>query len=92
MKALKGITAKLLFGEHPSLRTAYSMGHLWSPRYYVGTVGHVSQETVLKSVLDQKVRAGDPSAPVPLPNELGGLLVGRFMNVGIATARVPQQF
>lgn len=68
VKALKGISAKVLFESHPHLRTMFRKGHLWSPSYYVGTVGHVSEETVKRYVQDQKLRtrgrpAGRPSSP-----------------------------
>ncbi|MBI2219446.1 MAG: IS200/IS605 family transposase [Candidatus Rokubacteria bacterium] len=68
VKTLKGISAKTLFETHPILRTMFRHGHLWSPSYYVGTVGHVSEETVARYVRDQKLRtrgrpAGRPSSP-----------------------------
>ncbi len=55
--ALKGRTSRILFQRFPSLRSRFWRGHLWSPSYYVGSVGHVSEETVAKYVRDQKVRA-----------------------------------
>jgi putative transposase len=65
VKTLKGITAKALFETHPELREVFRHGHLWSPSYYVGTVGHVSEETVARYVRDQKLRApGRRSSPV----------------------------
>jgi len=57
IKALKGISAKVLFESHPYLRRTFRKGHLWSPSYYIGTVGHVSEETVARYVRDQKLRA-----------------------------------
>ena len=56
VKVLKGVTAKELFERHPALRREFRNGHLWSPSYYLGTVGHVSEETVAHYVRDQKLR------------------------------------
>jgi REP element-mobilizing transposase RayT len=33
-KALKGISVRVLFDEHPILRTVFRQGHPWSPSYY----------------------------------------------------------
>jgi putative transposase len=41
VKALKGISARALFDEHPILRTMFRQVHLWSPSYHIGTVGIV---------------------------------------------------
>jgi len=68
VKTLKGITAKLMFEKHPILRTMFRKGHLWSPSYYIGTVGHVSEDTVLKYVQDQKARTvGRPKLSISSP-------------------------
>jgi putative transposase len=56
IKVLKGTSAKVLFEEHPSLRRTFRTGHLWGPRYYIGTVGHVSEATVAKYIREQKLR------------------------------------
>ncbi|MHB8585531.1 MAG: IS200/IS605 family transposase [Thermoplasmatota archaeon] len=57
VKVVKGVSAKLVFEKHPRLRDRlFTKGHLWSPSYYVGTVGHVSEETVRKYVESQKQR------------------------------------
>lgn len=42
---LKGVTGIHLFKVHPELREKVWGGHIWSPCYFVGTVGHVSSET-----------------------------------------------
>jgi hypothetical protein len=48
----------------------------------VGTVGHVSQETVLKHVHAQKARTvGKPKPSNSSPNELVGLLEGRLLQI-----------
>jgi putative transposase len=53
-KMLKGISARLLFLEHPELKKSLWGGHLWNPSTYIETVGHVSEETIKKYVQDQK--------------------------------------
>jgi putative transposase len=68
VKTLKGITARLMFEQHPVLRAMFPHGHLWSPSYYVGTVGHVSEETVVRYIQAQKERAvGRPKKPASSP-------------------------
>lgn len=68
VKTLKGITARLMFEQHPVLRAMFPHGHLWSPSYYVGTVGHVSEETVARYIEDQKGRTvGRPKKPASSP-------------------------
>ncbi|HBC93067.1 MAG TPA: IS200/IS605 family transposase [Pelotomaculum sp.] len=57
IKALKGVSARFLFKKHPELKKQLWGGHLWNPSYYVGTVGHISEETVRKYIESQK--AGD---------------------------------
>ena len=56
VQILKGVTARTLFEDHTWLRMQWRKGHLWSPSYYIGTVGHVSEETVKRYVEDQKKR------------------------------------
>jgi putative transposase len=50
VKALKGITARVLFQRFPSLKRQLWNGHLWSPSDYVGTAGHVSAETIQRYI------------------------------------------
>lgn len=57
VKALKGVSARFLFKKHPELKKQLWGGHLWNSSYYVGTVGHISEETVKKYIESQK--AGD---------------------------------
>ena len=57
VKVLKGVSARLVFEKHPCLRDRmFTKGHLWSPSYYIGSVGHVSEETMKKYVETQKQR------------------------------------
>lgn len=68
IKALKGTTAKLLFGQHPDLRTMFRHGRLWSPSYHAGTAGHVFEEPVARYVRDQKLRTpGRPKLSASSP-------------------------
>jgi len=63
VKALKGISARVLFDELPILRTMFLQGHQWSPSYHIGTVGHVSAEAIARYVRDQKLRrVGRPAS------------------------------
>ncbi len=57
IKALKGVSARFLFKKHPELKKQLWGGHLWNPSYYVGTVGHISEEIVKKYIESQ--RTGD---------------------------------
>jgi putative transposase len=54
VKALKGVSARLLFKEFPELKNELWGGHLWNPSYYVSTVGHISEEAVKKYIESQK--------------------------------------
>ncbi len=57
VKILKYVTVKRLFEKFPELREKeFWKGHLWSPSYYVGTVGHVSAETIKKYIEGVKSR------------------------------------
>ncbi|WXG44243.1 MAG: IS200/IS605 family transposase [Promethearchaeati archaeon SRVP18_Atabeyarchaeia-1] len=56
VKVLKGTTAKVLFERHSALRTMFQHGHIWSPSYYIGTVGYVSEDTVRRYVQEQRQR------------------------------------
>jgi putative transposase len=60
VKVLKGVSARFLFKEFPELKEELWGGHLWNPSYYVGTIGHISEEAVKKYIETQK--AGDKNA------------------------------
>jgi len=51
---LKGYTSHVLRNEFPHLRSR--LPTLWSRSYYIGTVGHVSEETVRRYIESQKGR------------------------------------
>ncbi|MEK1376382.1 IS200/IS605 family transposase, partial [Limosilactobacillus fermentum] len=57
MRWLKGISARHLFRECPELQTIYwkKQGrHLWSPSYYVESIGSVNEQAVAKYIDDQR--------------------------------------
>ena len=54
---LKGISAWQLFRECPELQTSYwktQDRHLWSPSYYVESIGAVNEQAVTKYIDDQR--------------------------------------
>lgn len=53
---LKGATAYKLFREFPALRNRLWKGHLWSPSYFVVTVGGAPLEVIKKYVESQRVK------------------------------------
>lgn len=58
IKALKGRSAFIFLQRHPEVRQSqYWGGHLWSPSYYMSTVGNMSKEVVEKYINDQKYNA-----------------------------------
>jgi putative transposase len=48
----KGYTSRILRETHPQLKSR--LPSLWSRSYYVGSVGHVSEETVGQYIAQQK--------------------------------------
>ena len=53
-KMLKGISSRKLFLLHPELRDSLWGDRLWNPSTYVETIGHISEETVVKYIEEQK--------------------------------------
>ena len=51
---MKGISARKILLEFPEVTAKLWRGHLWSPATYTETIGHISEETVLKYIADQK--------------------------------------
>lgn len=49
---LKGYTSRHLRSEFPSLKSR--LPSLWTRSYYCESVGHISEETVKKYILEQK--------------------------------------
>ena len=56
MKALKGVSARLLMKEFGSdLKNKLWGGHLWNPSYFVATVSENTEEQIRKYIQNQKV-------------------------------------
>ena len=51
----KGRTSRILRREVSSLKSR--LPTLWSRSYYVGSMGHVSEESVKQTIADQKTRS-----------------------------------
>jgi len=57
LKALKGVSARLLMKEYgDSLRKKLWGGHLWNPSYFVATVSENTEEQIRKYISNQKER------------------------------------
>lgn len=56
MKALKGVSARLLFKEFPILKRKLWGGHLWNPSYFVATVSEQTESQIRQYIQNQKVR------------------------------------
>jgi putative transposase len=56
VQILKGKSAREIFIQFPELRHILRKGHLWSPSYYIGTAGHVSEETIQRYIQEQEKR------------------------------------
>lgn len=55
IKALKGVSARLLFKQHGDyLKTKLWGGHLWNPSYFIATVSDNTAEQVKKYIQSQK--------------------------------------
>jgi putative transposase len=64
VKILKGSSARLWFTAHPETKRKLWGGHLWSPSYYIGTLGEMSKQVVEEYINNQrteKSNAGRPS-------------------------------
>ena len=46
----KGISARTLLVEFPTLRKVVKRDHLWAPSYYAGTAGQVSAQTIKRYI------------------------------------------
>lgn len=56
IKALKGVSARLLFKEFPQLKEKLWGGHLWNPSYFVATVSENTETQIREYIQNQKVR------------------------------------
>ncbi|HET9999964.1 MAG TPA: IS200/IS605 family transposase [Ktedonobacteraceae bacterium] len=49
---LKGYTSRFLREQFPPLKKVCGKEHLWTSSYYVGTVGSVSAETIMRYITE----------------------------------------
>ena len=56
INSFKGVSARRLFQEFPSLKNRLWKGHLWSPSYFAVTVGGAPLEVIKKYVETQRQR------------------------------------
>jgi putative transposase len=54
IKALKGVSARLLFKEFPNLKNKLWGGHLWNPSYFVATVSENTEQQIRQYIHNQK--------------------------------------
>ena len=55
IKALKGVSARLLMKEYgDELKKQLWGGHLWNPSYYVATVSENTESQIKKYIQNQK--------------------------------------
>ncbi|WP_408621594.1 transposase, partial [Limosilactobacillus galli] len=54
-KALKGRSAFIFLRRHPEIRQSQYWGcHLWSPSYYMSTLGNMSNTSTIKNTTKLK--------------------------------------
>lgn len=56
VKSFKGASAREWFKLHPKDKVKLYKGHLWSPSFFMSTVGNVSKETLLEYVRNQHTK------------------------------------
>ena len=56
LKALKGVSARLLLKAHPEIRSRLWGGHVWNPSYFIATVGENTEEQIRHYIQGQKER------------------------------------
>ena len=57
MKALKGVSARLLMKQHGDfLKKKLWGGHLWNPSYYIATVSENTEEQIRNYIQSQKIK------------------------------------
>lgn len=57
IKALKGVSARLLMKKHgETLKWKLWCGHLWNPSYFIATVSENTEEQIRKYIQSQKVK------------------------------------
>ena len=61
VKALKGASARAWFRQYPATKKLLWKGHLWSPSFFMSTVGNVSEKIVKKYIEDQMKKSTQES-------------------------------
>ncbi len=61
IKALKGVSARLLFLKHPEIKRYLWEGNLWNPSYFVATVSENTEEQIRNYIQNQQVKWGEIS-------------------------------
>lgn len=56
IKALKGVSARLLLKSHPEIRRKLWGGHLWNPNYFVATVSDNTEKQIREYIRGQKIK------------------------------------
>jgi putative transposase len=56
IKALKGVSARLLFKEFPMIKKKLWGGNLWNPSYFVATVSEHTEAQIRTYIQNQKVK------------------------------------
>ena len=54
LKALKGVSARLLFLKHKELKKSLWSGSLWNPSYFIVTVSENTEEQIRDYINNQK--------------------------------------
>lgn len=68
VKILKGASARRWFIDHPETKRLLCGGHLWSPSYYMGTLGNMSKEAVANYIQNQRTERGKAGRPSKTTN------------------------
>lgn len=56
LKALKGVSGRLLIKEHPSIKSQLWGGHIWNPSYFIATVSENTESQIRQYIQSQKER------------------------------------
>ena len=56
IKALKGVSARLLLKQYPELKKKLWGGHLWNPSYFIATVSENTKEQIRNYIKSQTER------------------------------------
>ncbi len=56
LKALKGVSARIIFQQHPEVKSKLWGGNLWNPSYFVATVSENTEEQIRHYIQNQKTK------------------------------------